>query len=396
MENTTNYGLKKPESTEFYDVSVQNANMDVIDTELKKLEAHTTGKSNPHGVTKAQVGLGDVPNVTTNNQTPTYTEATALSELTSGEKLAEAFGKIAKAVKEFISHLANKNNPHSVTKAQIGLGNVDNTSDKNKPISTATQTALDTLSTELATVKKYASDGKLAIASAITGQGVPTNADATFATMSSNIGTVATNKYNSGYTAGNSDDMAKLYQALQYSGFVTDDMTFDEMCEVLAEEYPSAFVLYKNGVNNANFTSYKGSAGGGQYANTDEGYANLSITYGNDINAVYSNMNGNSHVSSIMSKLIDLTNYKELKFTFNSTGANNDTAIRDISVFIADNLTTDMTATAKYTILSANAQTSNSGEGVIDISNLSGNYYIGINLIARYNVNLTIGNMVLR
>lgn len=29
------------------------------------------------------------------------------------------------------------------TKAQIGLGNVDNTSDANKPISTATQTALD-------------------------------------------------------------------------------------------------------------------------------------------------------------------------------------------------------------------------------------------------------------
>ena len=35
-------------------------------------------------------------------------------------------------------------NPHNVTKAQVGLGNVDNTSDLNKPISTATQTALDT------------------------------------------------------------------------------------------------------------------------------------------------------------------------------------------------------------------------------------------------------------
>ena len=35
-------------------------------------------------------------------------------------------------------------NPHNVTKAQVGLGNVDNTSDLNKPISTATQTALNT------------------------------------------------------------------------------------------------------------------------------------------------------------------------------------------------------------------------------------------------------------
>lgn len=34
-------------------------------------------------------------------------------------------------------------NPHSVTKAQVGLGNVDNTSDVNKPVSTATQSALD-------------------------------------------------------------------------------------------------------------------------------------------------------------------------------------------------------------------------------------------------------------
>jgi len=41
------------------------------------------------------------------------------------------------------AHTGNTSNPHSVTKAQIGLGNVDNTSDANKPISTATQTALD-------------------------------------------------------------------------------------------------------------------------------------------------------------------------------------------------------------------------------------------------------------
>ena len=43
----------------------------------------------------------------------------------------------------FTSHIQNTSNPHSVTKTQIGLGNVDNTSDLDKPISTATQTALD-------------------------------------------------------------------------------------------------------------------------------------------------------------------------------------------------------------------------------------------------------------
>ena len=41
------------------------------------------------------------------------------------------------------AHIANKNNPHGVTKEQIGLGNVDNTSDLNKPINNATQEALN-------------------------------------------------------------------------------------------------------------------------------------------------------------------------------------------------------------------------------------------------------------
>lgn len=41
------------------------------------------------------------------------------------------------------SHIGNTSNPHNVTKAQVGLGNVDNTSDLAKPISTATQTALN-------------------------------------------------------------------------------------------------------------------------------------------------------------------------------------------------------------------------------------------------------------
>lgn len=41
------------------------------------------------------------------------------------------------------SHITSTANPHGVTKTQVGLANVDNTSDANKPVSTATQTALD-------------------------------------------------------------------------------------------------------------------------------------------------------------------------------------------------------------------------------------------------------------
>lgn len=41
------------------------------------------------------------------------------------------------------AHTENTSNPHNVTKIQVGLGNVDNTSDSDKPVSTATQTALN-------------------------------------------------------------------------------------------------------------------------------------------------------------------------------------------------------------------------------------------------------------
>ncbi len=82
--------------------------------------SHTGYASSSHSHTASQIGLGNVPNVATNDQTPTYTQASALSALTSGEKLSAALGKIAKAVADLIAHLASKSNPHSVTAAQAG------------------------------------------------------------------------------------------------------------------------------------------------------------------------------------------------------------------------------------------------------------------------------------
>ena len=115
----------------------------VTDETLNTLNEHTKNTENPHKVTAQQVGLGNVPNVTTDNQTPTFTQSSTLSEINSGEKLSTLFGKIKKAIVDLISHLANTSNPHSVTKSQVGLGNVDDTSDADKPISTATIKALD-------------------------------------------------------------------------------------------------------------------------------------------------------------------------------------------------------------------------------------------------------------
>ena len=60
------------------------------------LTGHIQNHNNPHGVTKQQVGLGNVANV-------------------------EQASK-----QEFTAHATNHNNPHNVTKQQVGLGNVDN------------------------------------------------------------------------------------------------------------------------------------------------------------------------------------------------------------------------------------------------------------------------------
>lgn len=46
---------------------------------------------------------------------------------------------------DFDSHKNDQNNPHNVTKEQVGLNNVDNTSDLDKPISTATQVAINNI-----------------------------------------------------------------------------------------------------------------------------------------------------------------------------------------------------------------------------------------------------------
>lgn len=66
------------------------------------LAAHIQNQNNPHNVTKQQVGLGNVTNV---------------------EQASKS---------DFQHHLDNHNNPHSVTKAQVGLGNVMNVEQASK------------------------------------------------------------------------------------------------------------------------------------------------------------------------------------------------------------------------------------------------------------------------
>ena len=69
----------------------------------------------------------------------------------------------SKGVKDSLdAHIADKANPHQVTKTQVGLGNVDNTADVDKPVSNATKSAIITATTDMAT-KAYVNskDGDL-------------------------------------------------------------------------------------------------------------------------------------------------------------------------------------------------------------------------------------------
>lgn len=75
-------------------------NMNRIENGIEEA-THNVAK---HTHSAEDVGLANVPNVTTNDQTPTYTEATTLTNLTSGEKISIAFGKIKKAITDFMSH----------------------------------------------------------------------------------------------------------------------------------------------------------------------------------------------------------------------------------------------------------------------------------------------------
>lgn len=61
------------------------------------------------------------------------------------------------------NHIGNKANPHVVTKSQVGLGSCDNTSDISKPISTATQSALNTKQLINLPVKTLATSGTIAL-----------------------------------------------------------------------------------------------------------------------------------------------------------------------------------------------------------------------------------------
>ena len=82
----------------------------------KSLDAHIGNKSNPHNVTKAQIGLGNVQNLAPADMPVSTAQAAAIAD-------AKAAG--TKAQTDLNTHANRRDNPHNVTRAQLGLATTD-------------------------------------------------------------------------------------------------------------------------------------------------------------------------------------------------------------------------------------------------------------------------------
>lgn len=96
------------------------------DAAQANIDSHEALTNNPHGVTKTQVGLSNVDNTSDSGKPVSTAQAAA----------------IAVVQNDVNAHEALTNNPHSVTKTQVGLSDVDNTADTAKPVSTAQANAI--------------------------------------------------------------------------------------------------------------------------------------------------------------------------------------------------------------------------------------------------------------
>lgn len=218
------------------DICIYNNNLYKCITAVKAAETFNASKWNKTSL--AALHAEQEKKISKNNQPPTYTEASSLSALTSGEKLTVAFGKIAKAVSTLISHISTKatssvlghvklsDSTSSTSAASTGvaatpkavkaaydlanshtkkLGTTDISSIGDGTVTGAiavNKEAIEEVNQSLDDTKKSVSDGKSSIASAITNNGVTTASDATFATLASKVQELATNRYNSGYNSG--------------------------------------------------------------------------------------------------------------------------------------------------------------------------------------------------
>ena len=116
ITNRTNaINALRTELKTYVDDLIADTGSDVTALETK-VNNHIVNKSNPHTVTKTQVGLGNVNNTSDADKPVSTAQATAIAD-------AKAAGTTAQT--SINSHAGRKDNPHTVTRAQLGLATTD-------------------------------------------------------------------------------------------------------------------------------------------------------------------------------------------------------------------------------------------------------------------------------
>ena len=116
ITNRTNaINALRTELKTYVDDLIADTGSDVTVLETK-VNNHIANKSNPHTVTKTQVGLGNVNNTSDADKPVSTAQATAIAD-------AKAAGTTAQT--SINSHAGRKDNPHTVTRAQLGLATTD-------------------------------------------------------------------------------------------------------------------------------------------------------------------------------------------------------------------------------------------------------------------------------
>lgn len=116
ITNRTNaINALRTELKTYVDDLIADTGSDVTALETK-VNNHIANKSNPHTVNKTQVGLGNVNNTSDANKPVSTAQATAIAD-------AKAAGTAAQT--SINSHAGRKDNPHTVTRAQLGLATTD-------------------------------------------------------------------------------------------------------------------------------------------------------------------------------------------------------------------------------------------------------------------------------
>lgn len=116
ITNRTNaINALRTELKTYVDDLIADTGSDVTALETK-VNNHIANKSNPHGVTKFQVGLGNASNTSDANKPVSTAQAAAIAD-------AKAAGTAAQT--SINNHAGRKDNPHTVTRAQLGLATTD-------------------------------------------------------------------------------------------------------------------------------------------------------------------------------------------------------------------------------------------------------------------------------